>query len=93
MVHQWQTLFFEKRYSSTVLGRPTDFVKVAQAFGAKGEKVSNLDELKTAFDNAFACGGTYVIDCTLDKDEFVLPVMERGGCTEEIIVESGEYLK
>lgn len=93
MVRQMQTMHFEKHYSGTVLGRPTDFVKVAQAFGAKGEKASTLDELKTAFDNAFSCGGTYVIDCTIDKDEFVLPVMSRSGRTEEIIVEREEYLK
>lgn len=93
MVRQMQTMYFEKHYSETVLGRPTDFVKVAQAFGAKGEKASTIDELKTAFDNAFSYNGPYVIDCKIDKDEFVLPVMEKGGCTEEIIVESGEYLK
>ena len=93
MVRQMQTMYFEKHYSGTVLGRPTDFVKVAEGFGAKGERVSTLDELKTAFDNAFSCDGTYVIDCAVDKDEFVLPVMSAGGCTEEIIVESGEFLK
>lgn len=87
MVRQWQTLFFDKHYSNTELDiRRTDFVKLAEAFGAAGSKANTLDELREAFDKAFAAAGTYVIDCTIDKDEFVLPMLPPGGCMDDIIM-------
>ena len=90
MVRQWQTLFFDKHYSNTELMRKTDFVEVARAFGADGEKVSTIDELKCAFDNAFKIKAPYVIDCKIDKDEFVLPMIPLGSTMDDIIVEVGE---
>lgn len=90
MVRQWQTLFFDKHYSNTVLNRKTDFVRLAEAFGAKGESVSTLDQLDEAFKNAFAANGPYVIDCAIDKDEFVLPMLPPGGSMDDIIVKVGE---
>ena len=87
MVRQWQTLFFEKHYSETLLERATDFVAVAKAFGADGERVSDLASLKQAFDSAFTKEGPYVIDCMVDKDEFVLPMLPPGGEVSEIITE------
>ncbi len=90
MVRQWQTLFFEKHYSNTVLNRKTDFVKLAKAFGADGERAVTLDELKAAFERAFGTKGPYVIDCAIDKDEFVLPMLPPGGSMEDIIVKVGE---
>lgn len=89
MVRQWQTLFFEKHYSNTVLGRKTDFVALARAFGADGAAVSTADELDAALTNAFKCGGPYVIDCAIDKDEFVLPMLPPGGSMDDIIVKVG----
>lgn len=86
MVRQWQTMFFQKHYSETVLNRKTDFVAVAKAFGANGMKAENLNELKTAFDKAFSSSMPYVIDCKVDKDEFVLPMLPPGGSAENIIV-------
>lgn len=90
MVRQWQTLFFDKHYSNTVLGRKTDFVALSKAFGADGEVVSTLDGLKEAFEHAFKAEGPYVIDCAIDKDEFVLPMLPPGGSMDDIIVKVGE---
>lgn len=87
MVRQWQTLFFGKRYSNTVLtSRQTDFVKLAEAFGATGMRASTPQELAEAFDRALACGGTVVIDTLIDKDEFVLPMLPPGSSVDDIIV-------
>ena len=86
MVRQWQTLFFDKHYSNTVLNRKTDFVKLAEAFGAKGEAVTTVEELDKALTNAFNEEGPYVVDCRIDKDEFVLPMLPPGGSMDDIIV-------
>jgi len=90
MVRQWQTLFFDKHYSNTVLDRKTDFVKLAEAFGAKGEAVSSVEALDEALGRAFKENGPYVIDCKIDKDEFVLPMLPPGGSMDDIIVKVGE---
>ena len=90
MVRQWQTLFFNKHYSNTVLDRKTDFVMLAQAFGAEGSRATNLEELEEALTAAFACDGPYVIDCLIDKDEFVLPMLPPGGSMDDIIVRLGD---
>ena len=87
MVRQWQTLFFEKHYSNTTLERKTDFVKVAEAFGAKGRKVTTEAELREAAQEAFRYNGTYLIDCAVDCNEFVLPMLPPGGSIEDIITE------
>ena len=86
MVRQWQTLFFNKHYSNTVLERKTDFVRLAEAFGAKGCMAETLDELDQAFKEAFSCDGPYLIDCRIDKDEFVMPMLPPGGSMDDIIV-------
>lgn len=90
MVRQWQTLFFDKHYSNTVLNRKTDFVALARAFGADGEAVSDADELDSALTRAFNYNGPYVIDCAIDKDEFVLPMLPPGGSMDDIIVKVGD---
>lgn len=87
MVRQWQTLFYGKRYSSSVLNRKTDFVKLAEAFGAEGMRVQTEEELSKALDKAFACNGTFVIDCHVDSDEFVLPMLPPGGSIDDMITE------
>lgn len=90
MVRQWQTLFFDRHYSNTVLDRKTDFVALSKAFGADGEHVSSLEALDGALKRAFAYqDGPYVIDCAIDKDEFVLPMLPPGGCMDDIIVKVG----
>ena len=90
MVRQWQTLFFNKHYSNTILDRKTDFVALARAFGADGEAVDTVAALDKAFEHAFSCDGPYVIDCRIDKDEFVLPMLPPGGSMDGIIMKVGE---
>ena len=90
MVRQWQTLFFNKHYSNTILDRKTDFVALARAFGADGEAVDTEAALDKAFEHAFSCDGPYVIDCRIDKDEFVLPMLPPGGSMDDIIMKVGE---
>lgn len=85
MVRQWQTLFFGKRYSNTVLTRKTDFVKLAQAFGAEGYLAETQVEFKRAFEKALTAGKPVVIDVRIDKDEMVLPMLPPGGAISDMI--------
>lgn len=85
MVRQWQTLFFDKRYSNTILERKTDFVKLAEAFGAKAKRVFDIDSFEQAFKEAMECGHPYVIDTVIDMDEMVLPMLPPGGSIDDII--------
>ena len=85
MVRQWQTLFFGKRYSSTILERKTDFVKLAEAFGAKAARAENMEQFEAAFAEAMAHDGPYLIDTLIDQDEFVLPMLPPGGSMDDII--------
>ena len=85
MVRQWQTLFFGKRYSNTVLDRKTDFVALAKAFGADGYLVETPVEFRQAFNKAIKAGKPVVIDARIDKDEFVLPMLPPGGAIDDII--------
>lgn len=90
MVRQWQTLFFDHRYSNTVLGqRKTDFVKLAEAFGAVGVRAGTKEEFRTAFAKAIASEEVTVIDVPIDKDEFVLPMLPPGGSIDDIITRKG----
>ena len=88
MVRQWQTLFFNKHYSNTVLNRKTDFPAFARSFGADGETVTTPEELDAALTRAFAAEGPYIVDCHIDKDEFVLPMLPPGGSMDDIIVKA-----
>ena len=90
MVRQWQTLFYKKHYSNTTLGRKTDFVKLAEAFGAKGVRTATLEEFEKAFREANEADGPVIIDCLIDCDEFVLPMLPPGGSMDDIITEKGE---
>lgn len=88
MVRQWQTLFFNKHYSNTVLNRKTDFPAFARSFGADGETVCTPEELDAALTRAFDAEGPYIVDCRIDKDEFVLPMLPPGGSMDDIIVKA-----
>ena len=90
MVRQWQSLFFDKHYSHTELDRKTDFVALSKSFGADGIAVNTLDELKSAFDTAFTINGPFIIDCHIDKDEFVTPMLPPGGSVNDLITKVGE---
>lgn len=85
MVRQWQTLFYDKHYSNSVLNRKTDFAAFAKAFGADGEEVKTPEELDEALKRAFRTEGPYIIDCKIDKDEFVLPMLPPNGSMDDII--------
>lgn len=87
MVRQWQTLFFNRHYSNTTLDRKTDFVKLAEAFGAQGVRVSTAADLEKAAEQAFSSDGPFLIDCAVDCDEFVLPMLPPGGSVDDIITE------
>lgn len=87
MVRQWQTLFYGKRYSNTVLGRKTNFPLLAEAFGAVGYSAKTVDEFEKALSEAMKCNGPVLIDVAIEKDEFVLPMLPPGGSIEDIIVD------
>ena len=84
MVRQWQTMFYEKHYSSTTLNRKTDFPALAKAFGAEGKKVTSLLELENAL-TTLAPDTPTVLDCQLDMDEFVLPMIPPGGSVQDLV--------
>ena len=87
MVRQWQTIFYEKRYSQTDPHRKTDFVKLADGFGLKGYRCTNLPEFQAAFADAMKQKGPTWIECIIDKDEKVLPMIPGGGDINDIIME------
>ena len=86
MIRQWQSLFFEKRFMATVPDSKTDFVKLADAFGAKGFRAFNVDELERALDEAFSVNTPCVIECIVPEEENVLPMVPPNGSVENIIL-------
>lgn len=78
MVRQWQTLFYGERYSNTVLNDKVDFVKVAEALGATGIRATTLAEFEDALKKAIELNAPVVIDCIIDKDEKVFPMVPAG---------------
>ena len=87
MVRQWQTLFYEKRYSATVLNDAVDFVKLAEAMGAVGIRAATREEFQKAFQEALAMGRPVVIDCQTDSDEKVWPMVAPGAAISEAFSE------
>lgn len=85
MVRQWQTIFYDKRYANTTLNRKTDFVNLAKAFGAEGYRAKDLSELKNILKSGFK-GKTVVVECIIDCDEKVLPMIPAGGAVKDIII-------
>ncbi|MCD7776536.1 MAG: biosynthetic-type acetolactate synthase large subunit [Firmicutes bacterium] len=90
MVRQWQTLFYNHHYSNTTLERKTDFVLLAEAFGARGVLCDTLEKFRDAFTEAYNSDGVTLLDCRIDMDEFVLPMLPPGGSIDDIIVEKKE---
>ena len=78
MVRQWQNLIYQKRFSETTLDRGPDFVKLAQAYGLEGFRVTNRAEMEEAFQKALDSGKGCVLDCVLDMDEMVRPMVAGG---------------
>lgn len=84
MVRQWQHMFYDERYSSTTLGRKTDFVALAKAFGADGCSAGTLSELRAALERGFPNDGPFVLECRIDMDEMVFPMIPPGGSVRDI---------
>ena len=78
MVRQWQDLFYGQRYSQTVLNDAVDFVKLAEAMGAVGYRAQTREEFRKAFAEALTLGRPVLIDCQIDKDEKVWPMVAPG---------------
>ena len=87
MVRQWQTLFYGKRYSSTILNDAVDFVKLAEAMGAMGIRATTQEEFKAAFAKALSLGKPVVIDCQIDSDDKVWPMVAPGAAISEAFSE------
>ena len=84
MVRQWQTLFYGERYSATILNDSVDFVKLAEALGAVGMRVTKKSDLKETLEKAIALGRPVVIDCQIDRDDKVFPMVPAGAAIEEV---------
>lgn len=87
MVRQWQNLYYGKRYSQTILEDKVDFVKVAQGLGAKAFRATTKEEFDAAFQEALECRGPVVIDCIIDADEKVFPMVSPGSAISEVFDE------
>ncbi len=83
MVRQWQTLFYGKRYSHTVLEDSVDFVKLAEAMGAKAIRVTKKEEVEPALREALSAGCPVVLDCVVDSDDKVFPMVSPGAPISE----------
>lgn len=83
MVRQWQDLFYDERYSATVLRDAVDFVKLAEAMGAEGIRAESQEEFKEAFARALTLNKPVVIDCQIDSDDKVWPMVAPGAAISE----------
>lgn len=88
MVRQWQTLFYGERYSSTILDDGVDFVKVAEGLGVEGVRVTTQEEFKTEIRRALTLNKPIVIDCIIDKDDKVWPMVAPGAPVSEVFDEN-----
>ena len=87
MVRQWQTLFYGGRYSATVLDDKVDFVKVAEGLGCKAVRITKKEEVGPALEEAIAYGGPVVLDCQIDCDDKVFPMVPAGAAIDEVFDE------
>ncbi len=88
MVRQWQTLFYQKHYSATVLDDGVDFVKLAEAMGAVGYRVTSREEFREIFAKALASDMPVLIDCIVDSDDKVWPMVAPGAAISEVFDEA-----
>ncbi|MBD5481208.1 MAG: biosynthetic-type acetolactate synthase large subunit [Lachnospiraceae bacterium] len=84
MVRQWQTLFYDKRYSQTVLNDRVDFVKVAEGLGCKAIRITKKEEVAPALEEAVKAGGPVVLDCIIAEDDKVFPMVSPGSSISEV---------
>ena len=85
MVRQWQTLFYDKRYSATTLDPVPDFVKLADAYGWEAARISHPDEIDDALDKMLAADGPYLLEVIIPKDQTVYPMVAPGAPIDDII--------
>ena len=90
MVRQWQNLFYDGRYSQTTLDRSTDFVKLAEAFGAVGYNLTEKADVEETIKKAMAQNRPVVINCEIDRDLKVYPIVPPGAPIEEVIMDMGD---
>ncbi|MBQ3627161.1 MAG: biosynthetic-type acetolactate synthase large subunit [Synergistaceae bacterium] len=86
MVRQWQNVIYNKHFSQTTLDRGPDFVKLAEAYGLNGFRANNASELETALKSALASDKGSVIDCVIDIDEMVRPMVSGGGHISDFLL-------
>lgn len=87
MVRQWQTLFYDKRYSNTTLNDKVDFVKLAEAMGAKAYRITKKEEVEPVLKEAIALNQPVLIDCVIDSDDKVWPMVAPGAAIEDVFAE------
>ena len=85
MVHQWQKLFYDERYSSTLLDASPDFVKLAEAYGWQGERVEKPADVDAALARMLASDGPYLLDVAISRDQNVYPMVAPGRALDEVI--------
>ena len=83
MVRQWQQMFFDKRYSFTELDNP-DFVKIAEAYSIKAQKVTDRGELKEAIEDMLIHDGPFFLEVVVEKEDNVFPMIATGCSVEEV---------
>ena len=87
MVRQWQTLFYDHRYSHTVLNDAVDFVKISEGMGAKAIRVTKMEEVEPALKEALSSDGPVVLDCWIDQDLSVFPMVPAGANIDDVFDE------
>lgn len=87
MVRQWQTLFYDHRYSHTVLNDAVDFVKISEGMGAKAIRVTKMEEVEPALKEALSSDGPVVLDCWIDQDLNVFPMVPAGANIDDVFDE------
>ena len=90
MVRQWQTFFYDKRYSSTDLSMQPDFVKLVESFGGRGFRVTTKEEFDKALEEAIASNTVCMIDVQVDRFENGLPMVPAGGTLYNMMLEYKE---
>lgn len=92
MVRQWQELFFDERYSETHLENP-DFIKIAEAYQIKGEKVTERKDLDAAIERMLAHDGPYLLEVVVETKGMVYPMVPGGGCVTDVLIGNGKTVK
>jgi acetolactate synthase-1/2/3 large subunit len=87
MVRQWQTLFYDKRYSNTNLQDKVDFVKLAEAMGAKAYRITNIDEVEPILKEVLSLNEPVLVECIIDSDDKVWPMVAPGAAIEDVFTE------